>query len=126
MTAMWQRSEKITVPGGGGTAVFTVPQNCPLERMTIWAVSGSRVVTMTFQTRINGNNYNTLKTVTALAACDVIYRSGGAATENDLIPYVSAADRLVFDPFDVSVLITNNAGSAETVTMFAVGVQHQG
>jgi len=81
---------------------------------------------MSFQTQINGQNYNAPLTIVALEALDILYRSGGAFSENDLIPFIHSSQRDVLDPFDVSVLITNNSGNDEDVTMFAVGVQHQG
>lgn len=126
MGAMWQHAEQFTI-AAAGTATFTVPRNCPLDRLTIWAVSGNRVLaSMNFQTQINGKNYNPVVTITAAEALDVIYRSGGASSENDLIPFVPANQRTQLDPFDITVLITNNDEADASVTMFAVGIQHQG
>lgn len=126
MGAMWQHAERLTI-AAAGTATFTVPRNCPLDRLTIWAVSGTRQLTnMDFQAQINGENYNPVVTITAAEALDVIYRSGGASSENDLIPYIPANQRTTLDPFDITILVTNNGGAAESVTMFAVGIQHQG
>lgn len=126
MSGFWQQAERISVPGAG-TAVFTVKRNSPLERFTIWAVSGGRVlVNMTFQARINGLTYNPAVNIAAAAAADVIYRSGGGVSENDMIPYVEPRNIDTLDPFVVDVLMTNADATAALVTIFAVGCTHQG
>lgn len=125
MTAMWQQQQRITVPGGG-TARFSLKPNAPLERLTIWAVSGTRdLVNMTFQPQINETNYGSSTAVLAQPAADVVYRSGGANFENDLIPFVSRSMPSI-DPFNFSVLITNADATAADVTIFANGLHHQG
>lgn len=125
--AFWQHYKKFTI-ANGATDTFTLPRSLPLDRLTIWAITDARTVTMTFQTRINGNAYNAAVTVTARAAADVVYRSGGAVSENDLIPFLPHPNRVptaTADPFTIDVLITNNSGADAQVTMFAVAILHQ-
>jgi len=124
VTAFWQQAKKFTVAGAGGTAVFAMHRSAALERLTIWAISNQRVIAnMTFQVRINRNNYNAATNVVGAPAADVVYRSGGAVSEDDMIPFVppQAQLDLSLDPFDFDVLITNNDATAADITMYAVG-----
>lgn len=125
---MWSQQSQVFAIGPSSTATFTLQRNAPLERCTIWANSGRRpLVNASFQVQINGTNYGAPVAVAGAPAADVIYRSGGAATEDDLIPYVSpaAAAEAGVDPFEVSVVITNNdAAAAVRVTVHAVGLTH--
>jgi hypothetical protein len=127
MAGQWQQIKKLTVPAGG-TATFTLTQNAALERLTVWALSGYRTLTnMNFQVKVNGADYNTVApvTITSDIASDVIYRSGGAFAENDLIPYIPAGIKDEVDSFDFTVVCTNAGGVAETVTIIACGIHHQ-
>ncbi len=125
---MWQQIEKITV-ANGGTATFTLAHNAPLERLTIWANSNGRTMAnVSFQPQINGNSFGAPTPLVGVVAADLIYTSGGAATENALIPYVHPRLRKLqtSDPFVISVLITNAGASPIQVTMMALGVEHNG
>jgi hypothetical protein len=125
--AYWQQQEKIDVPGSG-SATFTLKSNAPLERLTIWAVSGDRVlVSMTFQPQINGENFGSASSVVGAKAADVIYASGGAAAEDLMVPFVHP-DKVPrdLDRFVFSVKITNNDATTASVTMLAAAVAHQG
>jgi hypothetical protein len=128
MSGHIKQIKKLTVPAGG-TATFTLAHNADLERLTVWALSGYRVLTnMNFQVKINGADYNTVAPVTIVAtnAADVVYRSGGAFAENDIIPNIPASLRDEVDPFDFTVVCSNTGGVAETVTIVACGIHHQG
>lgn len=127
MAAAWQSFQKLTVPAAG-TQTFTINTQAPVERLTIWAVSSNRVLTnMTFQVQVNGVNYNTAVNVTAAVAADVVYRSGGASADDDILPVVHARQVAAgIDPFVLSVLVSNAGGAPESVTLMAVGLQHQG
>jgi len=118
---LYQQEERITVPGSG-TARFTLAFPALVDNLTIWAVSGSRTIAnLSFQVQINAVNYNAATTVVAAVAADVIYRSGGASTENDLIPLRPSGRALTLDPFTFSVLITNADVADAVVTLYAVG-----
>lgn len=123
--AIWQQAQTFTI-AAGQTATFTLRQNQPLERLTIWASSGGRVLAdVTFQPRVNDVVYGAATHVVAASVGEVIYRSGGATTENDIIPYIPPHDtttsRLTFD-----VLVTNAGGAAVTVSLIAAAIAHQG
>lgn len=127
MGAMWQQQKKITV-AGTNTATFTLNFNTPLERLTIWVSSGDRsIVNLSFQNQINGVNLGAAVTVVGAKAAKVIFSSGGAAAEDNMIPWVDPTKTPdVFDRFVFSVLITNADAAPAVVTVLAVGIQHQG
>lgn len=120
--AFWQQERKLTVPGSG-TARFVLDRQAVLDRVTIWVVSGARTVAnLSFQVQINRRNFNSAVTVVGAVAADVIFQSGGAATENDLIPFRPAARRDALDDFEFSVLATNADAAAVEVTFYATGL----
>lgn len=126
MGAFWQQAEKITVPAVG-TATFSLKRNSPLERLTIWAISDRRVIAnLSLQVQVNGQAYNPPIVIVGVRAADVIYRSGGAVAENDMIPYVPAGRTPAVDPFVFDVVLTNADAVEVAITMFAIGVYHQG
>lgn len=126
MGAYWQTARKFTV-APGATMTFHFPQERPLERLTVWANSGLRIVgNVTFQARINGAAYNPSVTIVGARAADVVYRSGGAATENDMIPFIPFNQIDSLDPFDFTIDITNNDVTSVDITMMAVAIHHTG
>ena len=120
---IWQWHQLVTVTAGA-TVTTVVPVDQVLERLTLWANSGRRVlVNASCQLSINGQNYNPAVPVVARAAADVLYSSGGATSENNLLPYVSLGDAArSIDPFEVAVAITNNDAVDITVSLSAIGV----
>lgn len=123
----WQRIEKINVPNGTPKR-FTLRYQSPLERLTIWAISGPRVlVNVTFQPQLNSINFAPATIIAGAQAADIIYSSGGASAENAIIPFVHP-DKApgTYDPFLFEVLITNGDATAIDVTMIATAIEHNG
>ena len=130
MGHIWQDAVRFEI-AAAGTATFTVAPPFPCERLTIWATSAGRAISMTFQPQMNGANYGAATAVAAAVAADVVYRSGGATAENDLIPVPTRAQLrgegggTVLDPLTFTVAITNDDGVNEgIVTIYAIGVIH--
>jgi|OM-RGC.v1.027940712 hypothetical protein len=120
--SVWRQAERITVPDGG-SATFTLAPSRPLvlNKLTIWATTGQRVLTgdMTFQARINGKSLGSLVTVASgVTVNDVIYVQGGDESDN-LIPQSSGAP---VDPFVFDILISNAAGTDMDVSIYAAAV----
>lgn len=119
--AWYQHQQRFTI-AASGTASFSLPASrTPLDSLTVWASSGGRSVTMTFQPRLNGKNFGSAVTVTGTQAADPVFSSGGATNENRLFPSVRPG---VFDRLDFDVLITNGGASTASVTLYAVAVEH--
>lgn len=128
MGAGFSWSKKITVTDAAPVDVV-FPMSAPVERLTVWANSGARDLTsVDFQPRVNGSDYGSAVSVAAAPAADVVYRSGGAAAEDDIIPYVSPSDEAAgVDPFVFSIRVTNNTpASSVDVTLHFAGIWHQG
>lgn len=124
MASSWQDIKRLTVPHGG-TATFTLPHQAPLERLTIWAISGPRTITnMSFQPKINGANYGAAVTVVGAVAAKIVLSSGGATSENNLIPYTRPDIGSTADPFTMTVVVSNAGANDEDITLMAVALQH--
>jgi len=127
----WTHTKKVSVPGGGGTLAVALPPSRPvLEQLTIWASSGSRVLSnMTFQARVNGKNFGASANVTGAVAADVVLAMNGATRDQVLLPTRSssftAADT-PHDKFEFDVLLTNAGAGAEEVTLYFVGIGRDG
>lgn len=123
----WSQSEKITVPNGG-TATFTLKYSSPLERLTIWAVSGNRTLTnMTVQPQLNGVNFGGPTNIVGAVAADLVLSNGGSSRENVLFPTVPAAKVPgTLDGFTLTVLLSNAGASPESITMIASAIEHNG
>lgn len=129
MTAFWQQQEKVTIAGAGTTS-FQLRPNTPLERLTVWVVSGPvrTVANLSFQPRINGVNFGAPVVIAGVIAAQAILTSGGATVENRMFPYVpprAVADASL-DPFVIDIFITNADANPATVTLLVVGVAHVG
>lgn len=119
----WQFDKKVTV-ANGTPAVTRIPVDQPLLWFTVWINSGKRsLVNASFELLINGVAYNPAVAIAGRQAADPLYSSGGATSENDMIPYVSlAAAANGIDPFDIDVRSTNNdAAATMDVTIHALG-----
>lgn len=129
MGAFWSHKKKLTVPGSGSIS-YILPGETPLERLTIWAISGQRNIPgLTFQPQINGVNFNTPTVVAGAQAADIVYASGGAATEDAIIPATfkpSGSNAENLDPFVFSILITNQDTNDIPISMYTVAVVHTG
>lgn len=120
--AYWQEAKKITVPGNG-TATFGFVHHAPLDRLTIWAVSGARTIAnLSFQPQINGQNYADAVPMTGSIISALIFGSGGALKDNNLFPFRPPPYAASLDPFDLSVLITNGDADPADVTLYAIGL----
>ena len=124
----WQQVEKLTI-ANGTSQTFTLKYSSPLERLTIWAISGQRVLAnVSFQPQLNGINFGGATVIVGTKAADIIYSSGGAANENAILPapprqkVVEAA----FDAFTFAVVIANAGGASIDVTMMATAIEHNG
>jgi hypothetical protein len=119
----FQQAQKISVPGAG-SATFTLRIQAPIDRLTIWAVSGTRTITnMSFQAQINGRNFRAAVPIAAAVAAHLIYQSGGGTVDNLLIPFnAHNAATGTPDPFVFTIAISNAHGSAEEVTLYASGL----
>ena len=133
-SVFWQQAKTFTL-APAGTGVFALNPRSPLERLTIWAVSGSRVVSFTLQPRVNAQAQGAATVIAAAVAHDVVYRSGGASAEDDILPFVSPTDLApgatgaapkLLDSFTFDILITNNGGTAASITLLAVACEHVG
>ena len=117
--ALWHHEEQITV-SGSSTARFSFQPQAVLDNLTIWAVSNTRTIAnLTFQPQINNANFGSSVAIVGAVAKTVVYSSGGASAENNLLPFRPATS-LTIDPFTFSVLITNADASPATVTLYAV------
>jgi hypothetical protein len=132
MPASIQQVKKVTV-AAGGTLSVPLESNMPVDRLTIWAVTGTRKISMTFQPRVNGVSFGAATTIGAAAvAATTLYTSGGATKEDIIIPQPSAPaittpPDQVPDPFVFDIFITNNDGvNAGTVTLYFCGYNHTG
>lgn len=115
---VWQHVEKVTV-SGSSTETVAVTHKAMSRGLTIWALSDVRSIDMSFQFRINGQNFGREETIDGVAA-DVVFSSGGARTENIMFPFVSTSNQgspQNWDPCDMSLFITNNDGSDADVTI---------
>lgn len=113
------------VAAQNGNATFTL-RNIPLalNGLTIWAVSGGKVITdLTFQPQINGIDFGGSVQVAAGVAANVVY-SGGV--DEDILPEDAGNGAAGIDPFvfTVDVLDAGNDANASTrtVTIYAVGL----
>ena len=118
------RQVERVIATSGSTGTFTL-RNLPLalNGLTIWAVSGGRVLTdLTLQPQVNGVNFGGSVNFTAAVAAGVIY-SGGV--DEDILPRNEVNATTGLDPFVFTVLVTDaGAGlvGTRTVTLYAVGL----
>lgn len=135
----WQWQKKVTVPHGGSIAV-PLPGGRPLlERLTIWASSGSRViVNVSCQPRINGKNYGAAVAFVGVKAADPIMDAtavgrvlpvgkgsmplGAAAAVGASVPSIDTSA----DPFDFDVNLTNTDAVDADITLYFAGVGRDG
>jgi len=119
----YQFQKKVTVPATGNIAV-ALPSGRPLlQQLTVWASSGTRVVTgLTFQPRINGKNLGSSVAVTTVVAADVVY------DDPRVIPAVkgSLSAPGTVDAFEFDILITSSHGSPQDVTLVFAAVGRDG
>lgn len=127
----WSDYEVLSVPGGGGTATFTVANpGIEFSKLTIWAMSGV-VLTMTFQPQINGVNFGPATALAGARAVDLVFTSGGAGSEDIVFPRALNKAHLngaALPPteMNLTVLVTNNDASAAVVTMYACALTAEG
>jgi len=132
----FQHQQQLLVPHGS-TATYTLPGaggRTPLERLTFWAVSGARSMTsMSFQVKINGNNYGSAVVINARPAFDAIMTPAGTSGDDNLMwPVPKAVQALppggtasgIVDDFQVTVVISNGGGADQYVTIYAVALDH--
>lgn len=123
----WQWQKKVTVPNAG-TATVALPGGRPLlEGLTLWASSGSRVLTnMTCQPRINGKNYGSSTAFVAAKAADPIM---DATATGRVLPVGKGTMTTVdtsADPFDFDVLLTNAGAAPEDITLYFAAIGRDG
>jgi len=128
-TEGWKHYEKVTVPAGGD-ATFVIPtaSRPHLEKLTIFALSGARVVgALTFQPQINGEDFGVFVVSGAGALAEVVFQSiVGTVSESLVLPTVPVgpyhSDGSALDPLVFSVLVSNAGAAPYTITMAAAAI----
>jgi len=122
----WQKKVKVTVPATGNIDV-PLPGGRPvLEKLTVWATGGERILTgLTFQAKVNAVNFGSAVAHAGpgkLAA--PVFQSGDGAVDALLLPtgFASQADG---DPWNFVINVAS-AGAEQEVTMYFAGIGHPG
>jgi hypothetical protein len=120
MWTPWRQANKLVVPASG-TASFVLAASRPiaLDKLTIWASTGARVLSanLSFDVRLNTKSIASTVTVAAPQTVNtIIYAT--AATSMLLIP----TDTRDIDPLVFDVLVTNAGLTDVEVSMIAVGI----
>jgi hypothetical protein len=123
----WQSKIKVTVPATGNIDV-PLPDGRPtLEKCTIWATGGARLLEgLTFQAKLNGINFgSSVAHVGPARFSSDVFRSGDGAADAFILP-TGIDDINIGDPWDFVMNITSTLGSDQEVTLYFVGIGHAG
>jgi hypothetical protein len=121
----WQKKIKVSVPAGGNIDV-PLPDGRPvLEKLTIWALSGTRNTTtgLTFQAKLNTINFGGATVHAGPGRLAVIvFQSGDGAADAFLVP--TGQDDV--DAFNLVMNIASVHGADQEVSLYFAGVGHAG
>lgn len=129
----WQSAQRLTV-AAAGTGIASLPTGRPvLEKLTVWAVSGNRVLAnVSFQPRVNGVALGSAVNVVAAAAATLVYEPASGQrlipTQKGTLaaPSTGPSGAVNADAFQFDVLVSNAGASSIDVTVYFVGVGRDG
>jgi hypothetical protein len=132
----WQKKVRVLVEGTGGLGELDVPlpEGRPvLEKLTVWMTTDETigVEQLTFQARINGEDFGTPVVIGAGVAprAQLVFQSGDGAADALLIPTsrnVDKAPEADLDPFDFVINIANAVVADQQVTLYFAGAGYAG
>lgn len=130
MSNYWQNQERMTV-AAAASSTFSVSYPWGASRLTIWAVAPANV-TMTLQPQINGINFGPATTVAAAPLADLVFSSGGSATEDVMLPVALVSTKMAAPtasyanphPFNFTVLVSNTGAAEADLTLYACARLH--
>jgi hypothetical protein len=121
----YQQEVQVTVPATGSVDV-PIQYNSVLEKLTVWAASGPRVVTgLSVQARLNGVNVGAAVPITGVAAATLVFQAAGGAQDGFLLPVGKLVSQGV-DPFVFDLSITSTHTAAQQLTLYVAAIAHPG
>ena len=121
----WRQAQKLTVPAGG-SATFTLADSRPmtLSHFTVWALTGSRVLSgnLTVQAMLNGTNLTPALIAPSGAAFNNRVFSPTVFSGNDYSLLLFPASVGGLDPVTLSFEFSNAGASDLDVSVYATGL----